>query len=63
MQAPKVAIPPFNGDPLMYAQFIRAYEDNVEKVVHDNAARLARLVQLCSGEAARVVVLLLADAC
>ena len=55
LQAPKVAIPPFNGDPLMYAQFIRAYEDNVEKVVHDNAARLARLVQLCSGEAARVV--------
>ena len=27
----------------------------MEKVVHDNAARLARLVQLCSGEADRVV--------
>ena len=55
LQAPKVSIPQFTGDPLKYASFMRAFEDNVEKLLDDDAARLARLVQLCAGEAARVV--------
>ena len=51
MQAPKVEIPVFAGDPLKYYVFIRAFEENVEKYVTDSASRLARLIQSCSGRA------------
>ena len=55
MQAPKVELTPFDGDPLKYWSFIRAYEDNVEKVLSDPAARLTRLIQYCTGKAKGVV--------
>ena len=40
---------------MSYQRFIRAFEDNVERVISDDAARLARLAQQCTGEAARVI--------
>ena len=55
MQAPKVSLMNFDGEPLRYHQFIRTFEENVEKVIPDNAARLTRLAQHCTGEAKRVV--------
>ena len=48
-------IPTFSGDPMSYQRFIRAFEDNVERVISDDASRLARLAQQCEGEAARVI--------
>ena len=55
MQAPRVELLEFNGDPMAYHEFIRSFEENVEKVLTDDGARLARLVQLCKGEAGRAI--------
>ena len=55
MQAPKVELLEFDGDPMAYHAFIRSFEENVEKVLVDDGARLARLVQLCKGEAGRAI--------
>ena len=43
LQAPAVIIPTFSGDPISYQRFIRAFEDNVERVISDDASRLARV--------------------
>ena len=40
MQAPKLEIPTLNGDPLKYYVSVISFEENVEKNVKDNAARL-----------------------
>ena len=55
MQAPKVELLEFDGDPMAYHAFIRSFEENVEKILVDDGARLARLVQLCKGEAGRAI--------
>ena len=55
LRAPAVNLPTFGGDPLQYFPFIRAFEENVEKTLADNSSRLARLTQLCTGDAARVI--------
>ena len=55
LQAPKVDLPTFKGDPMQYHIFMRAFDDNVERVISDPSSKLARLVQLCTGEAARVI--------
>ena len=55
LQAPKIDLPTFRGDPMQYHTFMRAFDDNVERVISDPSSKLARLVQLCTGEAARVV--------
>ena len=55
LQAPKVKLPKFPGNPLKYAQFIRAFEEGVERVVLNDAARLTRLASLCEGEEARAI--------
>ena len=55
LQAPRVDLPEFNGDPMAYFPFIRAFEENVEKLLPDNGSRLARLTQLCTGAAARAI--------
>ena len=52
LQAPKVTIPLFDGNPMSYNRFIRAFEDNVERVIDDDASRLARLAQQCTGGSA-----------
>ena len=55
IQAPKVDLPTFKGDPMQYHMFMRAFDDNVERVISDPSSKLARLVQSCTGEAARVI--------
>ena len=55
LQAPKVDLPTFKGDPMQYHIFMRAFDDNVERVISDPSSKLARLMQLCTGEAARVI--------
>ena len=55
LQAPKVHLPTFKGDPMQYHIFMRAFDDNVERVISDPSSKLARLMQLCTREAARVI--------
>ena len=55
LQAPKVDLPTFKGDPMQYHIFMRAFDDNVERVISDPSSKLACLMQLCTGEAARVI--------
>ena len=55
LQAPKVDLPTFKGDLMQYHIFMRAFDDNVERAISDPSSKLARLVQLCTGEAARVI--------
>ena len=55
LRAPTITIPNFNGNPLEYHSFLRAFEENVEKLVSDNASRLARLNQYCTGDAQRLL--------
>ena len=55
LQAPKVSIHKFEGDPMGYFAFIRAFEENVDKLLDDDGSKLARLTQLCTGKAARAI--------
>ncbi len=55
LQAPKVTLMTFDGNPLEYHTFIRCVEDNIEKFIQDSASRLSRLIQQCTGEAERVI--------
>ena len=55
LQAPKVDLPTFRGDPMQYHIFMRTFDYIVERVISDPSSKLARLVQLCTGEAARVI--------
>ena len=55
LQAPKVDLPTFKGDPMQYHTFMRAFDDNVGRTISDPSSKLARLMQLCTGEAARVI--------
>jgi len=45
----------FDGNPLHYWTFIRFFENNVERMTHDNVSRLTRLLQYCTGKAKKVV--------
>ena len=55
LQAPKIELMEFHGDPMLYHAFIRSFEENVEKMLLDDGARLARLMRLCKGEAGRAI--------
>ena len=55
MQAPKVSLKGFDGNPMCYYPFIRQFQENMEKKIPDPASRLAQLTQCCTGEAARVL--------
>ena len=55
LQAPKIELLEFHGDPMLYHSFIRSFEENVEKMLYDDGARLARLIHLCKGEAGRAI--------
>ena len=55
LQVPKIELLDFTGDPMQYHAFIRSFEENVEKVLSDDGARLARLIHLCKGEAGRAI--------
>ena len=55
LQAPKIELLDFTGDPMQYHAFVRSFEENVEKMLSDDGARLARLIHLCKGEAGRAI--------
>ena len=55
LQAPKVDLPTFKGDPMQYHIFMRAFDNNVGRTISDPSSKLACLMQLCTGEAARVI--------
>ena len=55
LQAPKIQLMEFHGDPMLYHAFIRSFEENVEKMLPDDGARLARLMHLCKGDAGRAI--------
>ena len=55
LQAPKIELLEFHGDPMSYHSFIRSFEENVEKMLHDDGVRLAHLIHLCKGEAGRAI--------
>ena len=55
LQAPKIELLEFHGDPMSYHSFIRSFEENVEKMLLDDGARLAYLIHLCKGEAGRAI--------
>ena len=55
LQAPKIELLDFPGDPMQYHAFVRSFEENVEKMLSDDGARLARLIHLCKGEAGRAI--------
>ena len=55
LQAPKIQLMEFHGDPMQYHAFVRSFEENVEKMLPDSGARLARLMHLCKGEAGRAI--------
>ena len=55
LQTPRVSLPTLDEDPMKYFPFITVFENNIEKTLQDNSARLAQLVQLCTGNAARVI--------
>ena len=51
LAAPKLELPIFSGDPLQYHKFTRSFKINVESMIKDYEARLARLIQSCEGKA------------
>ena len=53
LQAPKIELMEFHGDPMLYHAFIRSFEENVEKMLPDDGAHLTRLIHLCKGKAGR----------
>ena len=55
LQAPKIELLEFHGDPMSYHSFIRSFEENVEKMLPDDGARLTCLIHLCKGEAGRAI--------
>ena len=55
LQAPKIELLEFHGDPMSYHSFIRSFEENVEKMLYDDGASLARLIHLCKGKVGRAI--------
>ena len=55
MTAPRLEIPTFDRNPLKYYNFISAFDENVDKMMSDDRAKLARLHQYCVGVAKRVL--------
>ena len=55
LAAPKLEIPMFDGSPMQYFPFVKAFEDNVERVVPDSSARLTRLLQYTTGPAKHLI--------
>ena len=55
LQLPKAELHTFDGNPLKYWQFIKAFENSVARVTNDANAKLTRLIQYCSGKALQVI--------
>jgi len=55
LRLPQTQLPMFDGSPLKYWLFIRAFDSFVGDTPVDSAAKLNRLLQYCSGKALRVI--------
>ena len=55
MQLPKAELCKFDGDPLQYWRFIRAFDNTVGSASTDSNAKLTRLMQYCTGKALKVI--------
>ena len=55
LQLPKTELMTFNGDPIEYWPFIRAFENTVDRESVGDAAKLARLQQYCTGPAKKLI--------
>ncbi|CAB4003044.1 Hypothetical predicted protein [Paramuricea clavata] len=49
---PKPELPKFDGNPLQYWSFMRAFENNIERNTSDENEKLLYLMQYCIGDAA-----------
>ena len=52
---PRAELSYFDGNPLEYWSFIRAFQNSVERVCNDDISRLTRLLQYRTGKAKRVI--------
>jgi len=55
LRLPAVQLMEYNGNPLKYWQFIRAFKNTVEGNTADNATKLSRLLHYTKGQARRVI--------
>ena len=55
LQLPKTELMTFDGDPVKYWTFIRAFENIVDKETVGDGAKLARLLQYCTGPARKLI--------
>ena len=55
IKLPSAQLAPFDGDPIKYWTFIRAFENCVASSLVDDGAKLIRLVHYCTGQARKVI--------
>ena len=55
MKMPSVQLMSFSGDPLQYYPFLQSFDNTVGRCAVDDAAKLSRLLQYCSGPARQVI--------
>ena len=55
LHMPKAEMMTFDGDPIKYWTFIKAFDNNIGKYNVDEHAKLARLLQYCKGRAYKVI--------
>ena len=55
LQLPKAELTTFDGDPLKYWTFIRAFENTVARETISDGAKLTRLLQYCTGKAKKLL--------
>ena len=55
LQIPKAELITFDGDPIKYWTFTRAFNNSIGKHAIDDDAKLARLLQYCTGRAYKVI--------
>ncbi len=55
LQVSKTELMSFDGDPLNYWTFIRAFDNTVDKDSISDSAKLARLLQYCTGSARKLI--------
>ncbi|XP_022102055.1 uncharacterized protein LOC110985381 [Acanthaster planci] len=55
MQLPRAELPTFDGNPLQYWTFLRAFENSVDIADIDDSAKLVRLLKYCTGKARKII--------
>ena len=55
LQMPQAELSPYEGDPMQYWQFVRAFDNNVGSLPVDDSKKLTRLLHYCRGKALTVI--------